>query len=317
MAEQVEYVVLGLGALGSATAYHLARRGAQVVGLEQFALGHERGASHDPSRILRHSYHTPGYVRLTFDAYDDWAHLGADAGEELTTVVGGLDLFPPGAAIPAVDYVDSMRECGVDFEVLEAADVAQRWPAFRLPPDTTALYQRRAAIVPAARGTAALQRLATSYGAVLRDESPVTAVRDLGPSGHRSVHRGDDVPMPPVGRLRGRLDEQRAERTGLAAAADRDARAGHLLRATRAGCLRAGTDAAVDLDGRPVLLRLPCYGEATVKAAKTAAAPSWTLTRGRSTPTPGGWRCSPVSCRGPFRAPVGRAVQDLPLHTAA
>jgi len=183
MAEQVEYAVVGLGALGSATAYHLARRGAQVVGLEQFALGHERGASHDTSRILRHSYHTPGYVRLTFDAYDDWAHLGADAGEELTTVVGGLDLFPPGAAIPAVDYVDSMRECGVDFEVLGAADVAQRWPAFRLPPDTTALYQRRAAIVPAARGTAALQRLATSYGAVLRDESPVTAVRDLGAAG--------------------------------------------------------------------------------------------------------------------------------------
>ncbi len=74
---EVDVVVVGLGALGSATSWQLARRGASVVGLEQFALGHARGASHDTSRIIRHSYHTPGYVELTFAAYDDWADLEA------------------------------------------------------------------------------------------------------------------------------------------------------------------------------------------------------------------------------------------------
>ena len=64
--------VIGLGALGSATAWQLARRGVDVIGLERFELGHERGASHDTSRIIRHSYHTPDYVRLTFEAYQDW-----------------------------------------------------------------------------------------------------------------------------------------------------------------------------------------------------------------------------------------------------
>ena len=64
MTTDVEVVVVGLGGLGSATAWQLARRGAVVVGLEQFELGHERGASHDSSRIIRHSYHTPDYVRL-------------------------------------------------------------------------------------------------------------------------------------------------------------------------------------------------------------------------------------------------------------
>ena len=53
----------------------LARRGTPVVGLERFELGHSRGASHDTSRILRHSYHTPAYVRLTQEAYADWARL--------------------------------------------------------------------------------------------------------------------------------------------------------------------------------------------------------------------------------------------------
>ena len=56
----VDYVVVGLGALGSGAAWQLATRGHSVVGLEQFELGHSRGASHDTSRILRHSYHTPG-----------------------------------------------------------------------------------------------------------------------------------------------------------------------------------------------------------------------------------------------------------------
>jgi sarcosine oxidase len=78
--DEYEYVVVGLGALGSATAYHLARSGHRVLGLEQFELGHARGASHDTSRILRHSYHTPGYVGLTFAAYADWAGLEADSG---------------------------------------------------------------------------------------------------------------------------------------------------------------------------------------------------------------------------------------------
>ena len=99
MDESFEYAVVGLGALGSAAAYQLARRGHRVVGLERFELGHRRGASHDTSRILRHSYHTPTYVRLTREAYDDWAALESWSGEQLVTVTGGLDLFPGGADV--------------------------------------------------------------------------------------------------------------------------------------------------------------------------------------------------------------------------
>ena len=70
--------VIGLGGLGSATAYWLARSGVDVIGLEQFELGHVRGASHDHSRIIRRSYHTPGYVELTAGAYDAWAAVERD-----------------------------------------------------------------------------------------------------------------------------------------------------------------------------------------------------------------------------------------------
>src|SRR5262245_7260172 len=183
MSEDFEYVVIGLGALGSATAYELARRGHRVLGLERFPLCHNRGASHDTSRILRHSYHTPGYVHLTLDAYEDWARLEEATGEQLMTVVGGLDLFPVDAAIPMVDYTTSLDEVDVCYSLLDTHDIAARWPQFSLPSGTVGLYQSRGAIVPAGRGTRLMQELAVARGAVLRDESPVTSVVDLGPGG--------------------------------------------------------------------------------------------------------------------------------------
>jgi sarcosine oxidase len=185
----VDYVVVGLGALGSGAAWHLASRGHSVVGLEQFELGHNRGASHDTSRILRHSYHTPAYVRLTQEAYDDWARLERDSGESLVTVVGGLDLFPPDCVISPDAYVGSLGEVGIDFESLSADEIESRFPVFSVPSGTVGLYQSRGAIVPAARGTAAMQRLAAAAGATLLGSTPVSRVTDHG--SHLTVEAGD------------------------------------------------------------------------------------------------------------------------------
>jgi sarcosine oxidase len=176
MAERFDHVVVGLGALGSATAYQLARRGRSVLGLERFELGHHRGASHDTSRILRHSYHTAEYVRLTQEAYDDWARLCADAGRELVTVVGGLDLFPPDPAIPLGDYAAALAEVGVPFELLDAEAIGDRWPQFAVPFGTVGLYQGRGAIVPAGPGTGTMQDLARAHGATLHDRAHVRSV---------------------------------------------------------------------------------------------------------------------------------------------
>jgi sarcosine oxidase len=163
-----------------------------VIGLEQFELGHERGASHDTSRILRHSYHTPAYVGLTIDAYDDWQTLEVDHGQQLVTQVGGLDLFPPDAVIPIFDYTDSLASWQIDYELVDAKAIKARWPVFQVPEGTVGLYQRRASIVPAARGTAAMQSQARRFGAELHDRCPVTGIRDLGSAGVE-VHVVDDV----------------------------------------------------------------------------------------------------------------------------
>ncbi len=168
--------IVGLGALGSAAAWEATRRGYSVVGFEQFELGHDRGASHDTSRILRHSYHTPHYVELTFRAYDAWAELERDSGVTLVTQTGGVDLFPPNAAIDMATYTSSMDAVGIGYEVLDTAQLRERWPQFVPPEGTTSLYQERSSIVPAALGTATMQRLARERGADLRARTHVESI---------------------------------------------------------------------------------------------------------------------------------------------
>jgi sarcosine oxidase len=174
--EAATCVVVGLGALGSAACWALAAAGVDVIGVEQFELGHARGASHDHSRIIRRSYHTPGHVSLAGAAYEAWDRVGSR--EPLVTVTGGIDLFPAGAAIPIDDYTASMDAVGVPYDVLDAAAVMDRWPQWRLDPDVVALFQRDTGIVAAERATAALRARAVELGARLLDETAVTAVHD-------------------------------------------------------------------------------------------------------------------------------------------
>jgi len=173
-AREVDHVVIGLGGLGSAATYWLARIADEadlpkptIIGLEQFELGHERGASHDHSRIIRRSYHTPGYAALASGAYDAWDAVAAEANEELVVRTGGIDLFPAGGEIPTDRYIHSMSAINCPFEVLDADETMRRYPQFRLDPDVVAIAQADTGIAPAAKGTAAHQRLATNRGADL------------------------------------------------------------------------------------------------------------------------------------------------------
>lgn len=87
----VQTVVVGAGAIGSATAHWLAERGQDdVLVLEQWALGHANGGSEDHSRIIRHSYHNSTYGRLTRAAYDSWARLEHTAARRLESFDGGV-----------------------------------------------------------------------------------------------------------------------------------------------------------------------------------------------------------------------------------
>jgi sarcosine oxidase len=176
-----DVIVVGLGAIGSASAYWAsARLGTRVLGLERFELGHANGASADHSRIIRLSYHRPDYVRLARRAYATWAEVEEEAGLRIVTVTGGLDLWPSDPAIPQADYTDSLTAEGVPFELLDAAEVMRRWPQWRLGDDVTAMWQAQGGLADPFRGNAAHRDLAIRRGAALRAATPVTAIRERG-----------------------------------------------------------------------------------------------------------------------------------------
>ena len=177
MKRDYEYIVLGLGGFGSAAAYWVSRRvGADVLGLEQFELGHVRGESQDHSRIIRLSYHTPEYVELAKHAFRAWAEVERDSGERLVLRTGGLDFAHRVSAIPLSHYSGSMDAAGVAYEKLDAGEIMRRWPPFRLSDDIHGLFQPESGIAMAARGNAAHQRMARQHGATLRDRAPVEAI---------------------------------------------------------------------------------------------------------------------------------------------
>jgi sarcosine oxidase len=173
-----DVAVVGLGALGSAAAWQLARRGLRVIGLERFPLGHPYGASHGDSRIIRLSYHTPSYVRSAAAAFDAWADLERESRQRLITPAGGADVFPPGAAIDAHDYTASMDAAGVPYDVLDAEASRARWPALAVPDGSVVLHQARTGIVAAGLGVSVLQRQARRHGADLRENCLVTRIED-------------------------------------------------------------------------------------------------------------------------------------------
>ena len=177
MKSDFEYIVAGLGGLGSAAAYWLSRRaGKEVLGLEQFPLGHPHGESQDHSRIIRLSYHTPFYVRLAKQAYHAWALLEQDSGQKLILKTGGLDLWPPNSIISMKDYTESLQKENVDFEIIDAAEIMRRFPQFRLQNDITGLYQSEGGIAPAARCNAEHQRMAREHGATLLENRPIESI---------------------------------------------------------------------------------------------------------------------------------------------
>jgi sarcosine oxidase len=178
---EYEYVVLGLGGFGSAAADWLARRASgEVLGLEQFELGHVRGESQDHSRIIRLSYHTPEYVELAKHAYRAWAEVERDSGEQLVLRTGGLDFAHRVSAIPLTNYSGSMDAAGVPYETLDAGEIMRRWPPFRLSEDVRGLYQPESGIAMAAKANAIHQRMARSYGARLLERVHVSDIRPEG-----------------------------------------------------------------------------------------------------------------------------------------
>jgi monomeric sarcosine oxidase len=156
---QVDTVIVGAGLMGSATAWHLARRGVDALVLEQYEPATSRGSSHGSARITRRAYPEDDYVRLTGEAFEWWRELESQSGVELLRMTGGLD---HGSWRQPDVIAASLARAGVPHELLSPSEATERFPGMVF--DRQVLHHAQAGTVDVHNGVHAFLDMAAALG---------------------------------------------------------------------------------------------------------------------------------------------------------
>lgn len=172
--KRYDTIVIGVGAMGSAACYHLARRGQRVLGLERFDIPHSMGSSHGVNRIIRLAYYEdPSYVPLLRRAYALWRELEQGFGEQLLHITGSIDASEGDSWL----FEQSRLSCELHelpYEVLNSEQLRERFPAFQLPDGHLALLQPDGGFVASERAIVAHVEGALEFGAEIHGREAVT-----------------------------------------------------------------------------------------------------------------------------------------------
>ncbi len=182
MSRSYDVIVVGLGAMGSAALRALARRGLAVLGLDRFAPPHDRGSSHGDSRIIREAYfEDPAYVPLVQRAFLLWEELERESRRTLLTRTGGLMIGPRDGVLVSGALRSAVTH-GLPHELLDAAAIRARVPAFRPADDWVAVWEPNDGVLRPEAGVQAMLDSARAHRATMRTGEPATAW-SAGPHG--------------------------------------------------------------------------------------------------------------------------------------
>ena len=174
MAQEFDCIVIGVGAMGSATLYNLAKRGRRVLGLEQFDIPHAEGSSHGVNRIIRLAYYEhPSYVPLLRRAYELWSEIESIAGEQLIYKTGSIDTAPAGHEV----FEGSLESCllhDIPHRVLNHAQINEQFPGYQLPLGHMGILQQDGGFVLSERSIVAYANAAMSEGAEIHAREVVS-----------------------------------------------------------------------------------------------------------------------------------------------
>ena len=168
-ANTYDTIVVGLGAMGAAATYQLARRGVRVLGLDMFPLGHARGSSHGHHRMIRRSSWRPEIARMIARAFTLWRELEAESGRNILNLIGEVALLDAARPRALADLTLGGRR-----EVLDEAALRQRYPGFRMHEGMIATYEAEAGFLRPEVGVAAHLAVAARHGATIRRPEAVT-----------------------------------------------------------------------------------------------------------------------------------------------
>jgi sarcosine oxidase len=166
--EPQDVIVVGLGAMGSATAFHLAAKGARVLGFDRYHPPHQFGSSHGLTRIIREAYFEhPSYVPLVQRAYELWADLEQLSGRKLLRQTGGLMIGPPDGVLVS-GARRSAEEHKLLHQVFSSAELRARFPIFSPEENTVGIWEPRAGILFPELAVQTHLELAVKRGASLK-----------------------------------------------------------------------------------------------------------------------------------------------------
>ena len=172
--QKFDTIVVGLGAMGSAALYHLASRGVKVLGVDRFTPPHNHGSTHGRPRIIREAYYEhPCYVPIVQRAYELWASLERERGEQLFVQTGGVMIGPPDGLLFG-GALRSAKEHGLAHTILDPAALHARYPGFQVPNGSLALLEPRAGLLFPEKCVEAHLALAQRAGATVRTGVTVT-----------------------------------------------------------------------------------------------------------------------------------------------
>jgi sarcosine oxidase len=186
-----DVIVAGVGAMGSAACWQLARRGQKVLGLERFDIPHAMGSSHGINRIIRLAYFEhPSYVPLLRRAYELWRETEQRFGEQLLYVTGGVDAGPKDSRV-VQGSLAACRAHNLHHELLDAKELMRRFPAFRIAEDHVGNYQADAGFVLSERAIVAHVNMAIAAGAEIHAREPMLSWETTASGGVRvTTERG-------------------------------------------------------------------------------------------------------------------------------
>ncbi|MFM9074424.1 MAG: N-methyl-L-tryptophan oxidase, partial [Bacteroidota bacterium] len=168
-----DVIVIGVGSMGSATCYQLARRGLRVLGLERFSVPNEMGSHAGQSRIIRKAYFEhPDYVPLLHRSYEGWSALEASSGVKLYHETGLLYAGGPTSAL-----LKGVRESAelhhIPLESIPAGKRSNRFPAFQIGDDYDLLFEPNAGFIVPDLAITTFVKGAERAGAVIRQHERV------------------------------------------------------------------------------------------------------------------------------------------------
>lgn len=173
MESAFDVIVVGLGAMGSAAAYHLSKKHTKVLGLEALTPAHDKGSSHGESRIIRQAYFEgPAYVPLVLRAYELWNQLQEECSEDLISITGGLAIGPADGRL-VTGCLKSATKYGLEHELLGSSEMQGRFPQFSLADNEVAVYEESAGYLRPEECIRQHLRCALKRGADLRFEETV------------------------------------------------------------------------------------------------------------------------------------------------